>query len=285
MPPPKSTVKSTRRKSTGRSSSISQDSSPNLSFTDPLLNNNVLPSANSTFRASSIETHYSTNHSPEFSSYSHSPESTSIRQRIRNSVSPTNNFRTNSSYSPSVDPFDTGSDSDLNEVGKTISASSHFSHRKIKESDVPYLPSSLGTPNIRSRFQPAPRTSTALNSDNLSSYSSPKSGTGTSDVNSLFRSAQPYSSEFTRRLSASSRLGKYIKQFVFTFCILIKCWSSFYEFHYEDRNYVCNCLTRLNSFFCNFKERLFKKKTMKMMVSIKIQWHHCVKYYFRDNCV
>lgn len=207
MPPPKSTIRSTRRKSTGRSSSISQDSSPNLNITDPLLNNNILPSANSTFKASSLETHYSTNHSSEFGSYSHSPESTLLRQRIRNSVSPTNNFRTNSSYSPSVDPFDSGSDSDIHEIGKSIPASSHFSQRKTKESDVAYLPSRLGT-SIRSRFQPSPRTSpTLLNSDNRLSYSSPNSGTGTTDVNSLFRSSQPYSSEFTRRLSASSRLG------------------------------------------------------------------------------
>lgn len=208
MPPPKSTIKSTRRKSTGRSSSVSQDLSPNFSVTEPLLNNNVLPSSNSTFKTSSIETHYLTNHSPEYGSYSHSPESTSLRQGIRNSVSPTNNFRTNNSYSPSVDPFDTGSDSDVTEVGKTVSASSHFSQRKTKESDSPFLPSlsSLGTSTIRSRFQPSPRTSpTSLNSDNVLSYTSQKSGT--SDVNSLFRSSQPYSSEFTRRLSASSRLG------------------------------------------------------------------------------
>lgn len=208
MPPPKSTIKSTRRKSTGRSPTVSQDSSPNLSITEPLLNNNVLPSANSTFKASSIETHYSTNHSPEFRSFSHSPEIASLRQRIRNSASPTNNFRTNSSHSPSVDPFDTGSDSDINEVGKSISVSSHFSQRRTKDSDVPYLPSTLGSSTIRSRFQPSPRTSsTSLNSDSVLSYTSPKSGTGTSDVNSLFRSSQPYSSEFTRRLSASSRLG------------------------------------------------------------------------------
>lgn len=218
-PPPKPVNK---RRSVGRSQ---ESVVSNNSQTDITLNSDLFPTASSTLKPKEsppkFKKGFSLNHNSNYNSVTNSsPDRDLSRRSIRNSYSPPNSYRLPRSYTAenvNTDPFDTGSDSDIGNdqnLGSwpTHSGSPNLNHNKPQNigSTFPQF-SDLGfTQNLRSRFQSVASTSNYDEpSLNYSSSNLSPASVINNDGFSHFKSSQPFSSEFVRKLSATSpnRIG------------------------------------------------------------------------------
>uniref|UniRef100_A0A1B6D0B1 LEM domain-containing protein n=1 Tax=Clastoptera arizonana TaxID=38151 RepID=A0A1B6D0B1_9HEMI len=195
MPPPP--PKSGKRRSVSRSK---ETNSTNHNFDDTSLNNYLVPSANSTLKPRESPKRKIENHNGENISLSSVQDFP--RRSVRNSVSPSNKVKPVAKD----DPFDTGSDSDLgseNDVRNySASKGSLFKNHKTLKDEESSFGGSEFAQSIRSRFQ----TVSAGTSDNseFSKYTSLYRRSKTGDDSQLFKNNQPFSSDFVRKLSASS---------------------------------------------------------------------------------